>query len=83
MSKKHIITENGAVSLKRHGCSVNGNPCYLVDFFDGVSVLHGKTASDASYCYTLSTGHFKNVTVQYHITGAGRVIFDDIKREEK
>lgn len=83
MSKKHIIIEKGSVSLKRTKCSVNGNPCYLVDFFDGVTVLHGKTASDASYCYALSTGHFKNVTVKYHITGAGRVIFDDIKKEEK
>lgn len=78
MTKKTIF-EYGNVGLKRINNSVNGNPAYSVAFFNGICVITGRTASDASYCYALPhAGYFENVTVKYHRTASGKVIFDDI-----
>ena len=58
--------------------SANGNPryeCRIVPF-DG-EALEGRTKSDAMFCYNMpSPGNWVQAT--YHVTGKGRVVFDDI-----
>ena len=78
--KKEICLGN--VSLKRNGCSVAGNPRFLVGFFAGGMITTGKSLVNASWCYAFNTGYYENVVVEYHVTKSGKVIFDDVRKAE-
>ena len=66
-------------TAERINNSTNGNPRYfvIIETDDG-EILHGNTPSDVSYCYR-NWDRSERITVEYHETKTGRIVFDHIK----
>ncbi len=64
--------------LTRGNNSIYGNPSYWIDCTDEHgNFLIGKTASNAAIGYALSYSHEgRTVSMQYHYTASGNLIFD-------
>lgn len=76
-----MATQTGFISTRRIRNSTNGNPRYEVHFkADGelTAPRIGKTASDSQFAYSMPTNG--RVTVDYHVTPAGRTTFTNIVR---
>ena len=77
--KTLVLTNAKLMSYERRNNSVNGNPSYHASFSNGSEEITGRTASDASCAYSLTTfsdGRACNVT--YHVTRTGNTVINRI-----
>jgi hypothetical protein len=60
--------------------SAAGNPRFKVTFTDGTSAL---TQTDAAVNYAIENSEYQGVPVEFTMTGAGRIRFANIVKQEK
>ena len=66
-------------AYKRLNNSVNGNPCYWLEFENDNAYLDGRTKSDASCGYSCLNWIDRERIVHYHYTRKGNLIIDRIQ----
>lgn len=79
MSTKKQTNKALVRNIDKLNCSVNGNPRYRVVLhnLDNNETMRGNTASDCQFVYCMPTlGAI--VSVQWHKTKKGNIIFDDM-----
>lgn len=82
MKKQQTVTGR-IVKVECAGASYMGNPFWKITIDTADGYFRGKTTPNGCLSYAAENYYRRQVTATYHITKTGRIVIDDLEKNEQ